>query len=145
MTLKSVVFPAPFGPRIARRSPGATSRSTSRTACRPPKRRPTPRKRRVGSACSTAVLLRSTTYLMTWFVITPFLTTLILPCHGSFAFLHAGWVGPAGRACSALNRPPNVWSTFGTKPTTRSDRPVRLLHDLERVLVLDRLAVGCRA
>src|SRR6266545_397688 len=54
ITLKSVVVPAPFGPRIARRSPGATSRSTSRTACRPPKRRPTPRKRRVGSACSAA-------------------------------------------------------------------------------------------
>jgi hypothetical protein len=32
MTLKSVVLPAPFGPRIARLSPYATSRSTSRTA-----------------------------------------------------------------------------------------------------------------
>src|SRR5512133_2389584 len=49
MTLKSVVLPAPFGPRIARRSPATISRLTSRTACRPPKRRPTPRKRRVGS------------------------------------------------------------------------------------------------
>src|SRR5947199_8814462 len=48
--LKSVVLPAPFGPRIPRRSPGRTSRSTARTACRPPKRRPTPRRRRVGSA-----------------------------------------------------------------------------------------------
>ena len=48
--LKSVVLPAPFGPRIARRSPCATSRSTSRTAWTPPKRRPTPRKRRIGSA-----------------------------------------------------------------------------------------------
>src|SRR6478672_9441510 len=54
MTLKRVVFPAPLGPRMARRSPGATSRSTSRTAWRPPNRRPTPRKRRVGSACSAA-------------------------------------------------------------------------------------------
>jgi hypothetical protein len=52
ITLNSVVFPAPFGPRIARRSPGATSRSTSRTASRPPKRRPTPRRRRIGSAPS---------------------------------------------------------------------------------------------
>src|SRR6478736_1203746 len=52
--LKRVVLPAPFGPRIARRSPGATSRSTSRTAWRPPNRRPTPRKRRAGSACSAA-------------------------------------------------------------------------------------------
>src|SRR5262245_44138073 len=52
ITLKSVVLPAPFGPRIARRSPSATSRSTSRTAWRPPNRRPTPRRRRAGSACS---------------------------------------------------------------------------------------------
>src|SRR5258707_1332353 len=54
MTLKSVVLPAPFGPRIARLSPCATSRSTSRTAWRPPNRRPIPCKRRIGSACSGA-------------------------------------------------------------------------------------------
>src|SRR5438093_3065459 len=54
MTLKSVVLPAPFGPRMARRSPGATSRSTSRTAWRPPNRRPIPRRRRIGSAGSAA-------------------------------------------------------------------------------------------
>src|SRR5919106_7055589 len=58
MTLKSVVLPAPFGPRIARRSPGAISRSTSRPAWRPPKRRPTPRKRRAGTACSAAGSLK---------------------------------------------------------------------------------------
>src|SRR5436853_5499324 len=52
MTLNSVVLPAPFGPRTARLSPCATSRSTSRTAWRPPNRRPIPRKRRIGSACS---------------------------------------------------------------------------------------------
>src|SRR5262249_57689718 len=52
--LKSVVLPAPFGPRTARRSPGATSMLTSPTAWRPPKRRPTPRKRRAGTACSVA-------------------------------------------------------------------------------------------
>src|SRR5918995_5545407 len=51
--LNSVVFPAPFGPRMARRSPGRTSRSTSATATTPPNRRPTPRKRRIGSARST--------------------------------------------------------------------------------------------
>src|SRR5581483_297772 len=50
ITLNSVVLPAPFGPRIARRSPGTTSRSTSRNACRPPKRRPTLRVRRAGTA-----------------------------------------------------------------------------------------------
>src|ERR671911_2502740 len=53
ITLKRVVLPAPFGPRMARRSPWATARSTSPTASRPPKRRPTPRRRRVGAACST--------------------------------------------------------------------------------------------
>ena len=39
MTLKRVVLPAPFGPRIARRSPGAISRSTSQNgvkAAEPP-------------------------------------------------------------------------------------------------------------
>src|SRR3954464_12617886 len=50
MTLNSVVLPAPFGPRMARLSPCATSRSTPATASRPPKRRPTPRKRRLGAA-----------------------------------------------------------------------------------------------
>src|SRR5690242_11094143 len=50
ITLNSVVLPAPFGPRIPRRSPGATSRSTSLTAWSPPKRRPIPRKRRIGCA-----------------------------------------------------------------------------------------------
>src|SRR4051794_1266849 len=54
MTLNSVVLPAPFGPRMARLSPCATSRSTSRTAWRPPNRRPIPRRRRIGSACSGA-------------------------------------------------------------------------------------------
>src|SRR3954452_14376072 len=54
MTLNSVVFPAPFGPRMARRSPGAMSRSTSRTAWSPPNRRPIPRSWRTGAACSDA-------------------------------------------------------------------------------------------
>ena len=53
--LNSVVLPAPFGPRMARRSPGRTSRSTSDTATTPPNRRPTPRKRRIGAAVSTDV------------------------------------------------------------------------------------------
>src|SRR5437870_678823 len=35
--LKSVVLPAPLGPMIARRSPGATARLTSASAVRPPK------------------------------------------------------------------------------------------------------------
>ena len=40
--LKSVVFPAPLGPMMARRSPGRTSRLTPSTARRPPKARDTP-------------------------------------------------------------------------------------------------------
>src|SRR6266536_1007810 len=38
MTLKSVVLPAPFGPMMPTRSPSPTSKLTSRTAVRPPKR-----------------------------------------------------------------------------------------------------------
>src|SRR3954465_1728359 len=52
MTLNSVVLPAPLGPRMARRSPYATSRSTSRTAWSPPSRGRTPRRRRIGPAGS---------------------------------------------------------------------------------------------
>src|SRR5438445_7596044 len=104
MTLKSVVFPAPFGPRIARRSPGATSRSTSRTAWRPPKRRPTPRKRRIGSALSAAACV---TYLMT-----PLTTGFSFPAHGSDAFLHGGCVRPGG-GDEREKTPPKVWLTFG--------------------------------
>src|SRR3954463_7028056 len=52
MTLNSVVFPAPLGPRMARRSPCAASSWASRRACSPPTRRPPPRRRRIGSAGS---------------------------------------------------------------------------------------------
>ena len=34
---------------------------------------------------------------MTWFVTLPFLTTLILPCHGSFFFTQGGKFRPGGR------------------------------------------------
>src|SRR5260370_33861402 len=56
---------------------------------------------------------------MTLFVTTPFFTTLILPCHGVTSFLHAGCVRPGG-GLDDVNRPPNDWLTFGTKPTTES-------------------------
>ena len=35
--LNSVVLPAPLGPMISRRSPGATSRLTLLVTCKPPK------------------------------------------------------------------------------------------------------------
>src|SRR2546426_2576414 len=54
MALNSVVLRAPVGPRIARLSPWATSRSTSSTAWRPRNRRPIPLRRRIGSATSGA-------------------------------------------------------------------------------------------
>src|SRR5687767_7284236 len=62
--LNSVVLPAPFGPRIARRSPGRTSRSTSLTAWTPPKRRPTPRRWRIGAARSADVSGAATASLL---------------------------------------------------------------------------------
>src|SRR5205814_8502806 len=67
------------------------------------------------SACRE--VLRSSAYLISWLVTTPFLTALILPCHGVFSFVHGGCVRPGG-GLVFLNRPPNVWSTFGTYPTT---------------------------
>ena len=111
MTLNSVVLPAPFGPRIARRSPGAISRSTSRTACRPPKRRPTPRKRRVGRGalgrgCASGAAS------VTYFWMTPLTTGFSLPTHGRLRFSQGGNVRPGGGDV-CLNVPPNDWSTFG--------------------------------
>src|SRR6266511_6493173 len=49
MRLNNVVFPAPFGPMRARRSPGRTSRATPSTARRPPKFLVTPSNLRASS------------------------------------------------------------------------------------------------
>src|SRR6266536_1274525 len=140
ITLKSVVFPAPFGPRIARRSPGATSRSTSRTAWRPPKRRPTPRKRRVGSACSVAGasvkrllddLLRDDAVLDD--------LDLALPRR---LHLHAGRLGATRRRARLLEETSERLGHVRHEAGKRDRRlPVRALDDLQRPLVLDRLAV----
>ena len=88
MTLNSVVFPAPLGPRIARLSPGATSRSTSRTASRPPNRRPTPRRRRIGPACSVVTARPRARYPLTTF------TGVDLPSHGRLFFSQPGKLRP---------------------------------------------------
>ena len=80
-------LPGAVGPRMARLSPGATSRSTSRTASRPPNRRPTPRKRRIGPACSV-VTPSTACYPPTTF------TGVALPSHGRLFFSHAGEVTP---------------------------------------------------
>src|ERR1700688_3027888 len=48
ITLNNVVFPAPFGPMMALRSPGMIASVTSRTACRPPKLLQRPFNSRIG-------------------------------------------------------------------------------------------------
>ena len=54
MTLKSVVFPAPFGPRIARALAVDDVEVDLVDGEKPAEPPADPRKRRVGSACSTA-------------------------------------------------------------------------------------------
>src|SRR5712691_7224151 len=57
MRLNSVVFPAPFGPMRARRSPGRTASDTPPTACSPPKNLETPSSSRAKSGVSGALPL----------------------------------------------------------------------------------------
>ena len=82
-------------------------RASPRNAGRPPASGGSARRAR------RTVLLRSPTYLMNWFVMMPFLTTWILPCQGSFRFTQGGKFRP-GAGLFGPNKPPNVWSTFGT-------------------------------
>src|SRR4249919_2931188 len=137
MTLKSVVFPAPFGPRIARRSPWTTSMSTSSTARSPPKRRLTPRKRRVGSACPTDGAGSVTDLLDGLFRDDAVLDDpdLALPWHLP---LHAGREVPTRsrliRTEVATERLVDVRHVAGQSGCGLAVLP---LHDLERVLVLD--------
>src|SRR5439155_5703638 len=140
ITLNSVVLPAPFGPRIARRSPGTMSRSTSRTAWRPPKRRPTPRKRRAGSACSAAGasvkrllddLLRDDAAL----------DHLDLALPGRLR-LDARRLGTTRGRTRLLEETAERLVDVGHEAGQRQGRlSVRTLDDLEWPLVLDRLAV----
>src|SRR5579864_4229766 len=57
ITLNRVVFPAPFGPMMALRSPGMICSVTSRTACRPPKLLQRPFNSRTGISPFTLTLL----------------------------------------------------------------------------------------
>src|ERR1700710_117079 len=50
MTLRSELFPAPFGPMMARICPCVTAKLTSRRAATPPKARLMPSSARMGSA-----------------------------------------------------------------------------------------------
>src|SRR5207245_6700103 len=115
--------------------------ATSRTAWRPPKRRPTPRKRRVGSTCSAAgasvkrlldELLRDDAVL----------DDLDLALPGRLQ-LRAGRLRPAGRRARLLEETTERLGHVRHEAGKRNRRlPVRTGHDLQRPLVLDRLAVG---
>src|SRR5262245_7031596 len=145
MTLNSVVLPAPFGPRIARRSPGAISRSTSRTAWRPPNRRPTPRKRRVGSACSAAgaSLKRLLDHLARDQAVLHHLDLALPRRLRLLARRDGAAVRLVGRLDQTAER---LVHTRHVRDHRRADRPVGVLDQLELVLVLDRLVAGveCR-
>src|SRR6266545_4720267 len=141
ITLKSVVLPAPFGPRIARLSPGSTSSVTSRTAWRPPNRRPTPRRRSVGPACSAGAgsvkrllddLVRDHAVLDD--------ADLALPRQ---LRLHTLRLRAAGRWARALEEPvERLVDVRHEADDVRSHGPVLALDELERVLILDALAVA---
>ena len=75
MTLNSVVFPAPFGPRMARRSPCTTSRSTSLHGEQAAEAPADPPQAEGRLGVFDGGDAPSSTYLMTCFVMTPFLTT----------------------------------------------------------------------
>src|SRR5687767_2290421 len=136
--LNSVVLPAPLGPRMARRSPGRTSRSTSLTAWTPPKRRPIPRRRRIGSVLSTGVASTATVALLRE---VDFLG-VAHPRRG--LALHALRVGPVG--CRRVRREDSVEGLVDLRdPAERLDVrhavAGRVLDDLLHVDVGDRLAV----
>src|SRR5262245_13063253 len=139
MTLKSVVLPAPFGPRMARRSPGATSRLTSRTACRPPKRRPTPSRRRIGAALGCGA--SSVTDLLDDRVRDPAVgddLDLALPRR---LHLLARGLRAAGRRAGLLEQAAERLVDVRHVADDRRGQLSADLPDLQRVLVLDRLAV----
>src|SRR6266542_6222816 len=137
-TLNSVVLPAPFGPRIARRSPGTTSRSTSRTAWSPPKRRPTPRKRRIGSAfgwgAAVTCLLQGRGRDLA--VLDHF--DLALPRE---LLLLAGRLAPSGGRARLLEEPAERLTHVRHEANHGRGQALGALLDLQRVLILDRLAV----
>src|SRR5436190_18349586 len=141
ITLKSVVLPAPFGPRIARRSPGSTSSVTSRTAWRPPNRRPTPRRRSVGSACSAgaASVKRLLDRLVRDHAVLDD-PDLALPRQLGLDTLR---LRAAGRRARALEKAvERLVDVRHEADDIRSHCPVRALDELERVLILDALAVA---
>src|SRR5690242_12071884 len=142
MTLKSVVFPAPFGPRMPRRSPGATSRLTSRTACRPPKRRPTPRRRRIGRASFASTCASVKRLLDHLARDDAVLDGLDLALPGRLRLL-ARRLRAAGRRALLREEAAERLRHVRDVPDHGSRQlAVRTLLDLQRPLVLDRLTVA---
>ncbi len=110
ITLNSVVLPAPFGPRIARRSPVhdveidiAHSVKAAEAPADPPQAEG--RRGAFGVTRRTRCLCRHLTIL-------PLTTGFSLPVQGSAPTLQVGNERPGG-GVDGLNVPPNVWSTFG--------------------------------
>src|SRR4249919_1496821 len=142
MTLNSVVLPAPFGPRIARRSPWTTSRSTPSTARSPPKRRPTPRKRRAGSAFSTDGAASVTDLLDDLVRDDAVLDDLDLPLPRQLP-LHARREVATRRGLARREEPAERLIDVRHVAGQRCRRlAVLALHDLQRILVLDRLTTA---
>ena len=141
MTLKSVVLPAPFGPRIARRSPGWTSRSTlvdGLQAAEAPADPPQTEDR-----LGARVRCRRYRHLTSgrW---SPASASGVIasPRTGSCA-VALRVLAVRGRRVGAEKAPPNVWSTCSAVAIVLlTDRPVAVLVlELLEVVVGDRVAV----
>ena len=136
--LNSVVLPAPLGPRIARRSPGRTSRSTPDTAidaAEAPADPPQAEDRR-GAVSGCRGELPSSYW--------PNETSSALPTHGGASpFSHFGLLR-SGAGVSGEKKPPKVWSTSGIRRNVCDVRHAvagLVGDDLLHEHVRDRLAV----
>src|SRR5205823_5738075 len=117
----------------------ATARSTSRTACRPPKRRPTPRKRRAGSAIGVstgASVKRLLDQLLRDLSVDD---CLDLPLPRGLDLLARRLRPPRGRARRLEQAAEGLVYRRHVRDDRRAHAAARLLHELELVLDLDRL------
>src|SRR3954454_9557886 len=142
MTLKSVVLPAPFGPRMPRRSPGVTARSTSLTAWSPPKRRPTPRRRRIGRASFASGCASLKPLLDQLARDDAVLDDLDLALPGRLRLLARRLRAAGRRALLREEAAERLRHVRDVPDDGRRQLAVRALLSLQRPLVLDRLAVA---
>src|SRR5216684_4438380 len=149
MTLNNVVLPAPFGPRMARRSPGLTARVTSATARKPPNRRPTPLNWRIGAAESIGGGVSLTPPVSSVRDVSGAeVDGCLVSNPGRRRFLGAGWVSPArcrgGRAEESTKR--LVHLRDAKDGLDSGDVGARRRRgDLDDPVVEDRLAVRVKA